>query len=91
MRRTCKDERSLITIVVNGHPLAARKGDTLAVTLGCNAVLALRNSPRGGTPRGAFCFMGACQECAIEVDGRIRQACLTPVAEGMVVELRGAP
>lgn len=91
MRRTCKDERPIITIAVNGSPVSARKGDTLAVTLGCAGILALRNSPRGCAPRGAFCFMGACQECAIEVDGRIRQACLTQVAEGMVVELRGAP
>jgi len=41
--------------------------------------------------RGAFCFMGVCQECAIHVDGAIRQACLTPVRAGLRVELRGVP
>jgi predicted molibdopterin-dependent oxidoreductase YjgC len=35
--------------------------------------------------------MGACQECAILVDGTIRQACLTPVAAGMAIDLKGAP
>ena len=33
--------------------------------------------------------MGVCQECALHVDGTIRQACLTPVADGMSVERRG--
>ena len=31
------------------------------------------------------------QECAIYVDGVLRQACLTPVRAGLTVELRGAP
>jgi sarcosine oxidase subunit alpha len=35
--------------------------------------------------------MGACQECAIHVDGVLKQACMVPVREGMIVELRGAP
>jgi sarcosine oxidase subunit alpha len=35
--------------------------------------------------------MGVCQECAIYVDGTLQQACLTPVREGMSIELRGAP
>ncbi len=39
--------------------------------------------------RGAFCHMGVCQECALHVDGVLRQACLTPVRPGMAVERRG--
>jgi D-hydroxyproline dehydrogenase subunit gamma len=62
----------------------------LATALACEDVLALRRSPRTGAPRGAFCFMGACQECAVTVDGAVRQACLTPVRAGMTVELGGA-
>lgn len=91
MRRACEDQRESVTILVDGRPMTARRGDWVAVALGLNDVLKLRSSPRRDTPRGAFCFMGACQECAIYIDGALRQACLMRVAEGMVVELRGAP
>jgi len=36
-------------------------------------------------------LMGVCQQCAIVVDGAIRQACLTPVRAGLSVKLRGMP
>ena len=42
--------------------------------------------PRTGSPRGAFCMMGVCQECLVRIDGVLRQACLTPVEDGMRVE-----
>ncbi|MCA0424864.1 MAG: (2Fe-2S)-binding protein [Proteobacteria bacterium] len=91
MRRRCEDDRESITIMVDGRPLVARAGDSVAVALGLNDILKMRSSPAAGAPRGAFCFMGVCQECAIYIDGALRQACLTRVAEGMVVELRGVP
>ena len=31
-------------------------------------------------------MMGVCQECLVRVDGELRQACLTPVENGMRVE-----
>ena len=70
---------------------ARQEGETLATALAAAGILRLRLSPRARTPRGAFCFMGVCQECAIHVDGVLRQACMVPVREGMIVELRGAP
>jgi predicted molibdopterin-dependent oxidoreductase YjgC len=30
--------------------------------------------------------MGVCFECMMEIDGIQRQACLTPVREGMVID-----
>ena len=48
--------------------------------------LDVRRSPRTGSPRGAFCMMGVCQECLVRIDGMLRQACLTPVEDGMRVE-----
>ena len=52
----------------------------------CAGRLDVRRSPRTGSPRGAFCMMGVCQECLVRVDGVLRQACLTPVEDGMRVE-----
>jgi predicted molibdopterin-dependent oxidoreductase YjgC len=81
----------LVTVTVDGRPLDLPEGEPLATALACAGVLLLRRSPRNQAPRGAFCMMGACQECAIHIDGDLRQACLTPVAAGMVVELHGVP
>ena len=83
--------RRRVEVTVDGQPMQLPEGEALAVALACAGVLRLRSSPRAGGPRGAFCFMGACQECAIHVDGALRQACLTPVTEGLSIELRGVP
>ena len=34
--------------------------------------------------------MGVCQECAIMINGRLQQACMVRVRDGLKVELRGA-
>ena len=79
-----------VIIFADGRPIPAVAGESLAAALAAAGVLRLRNAPRTGAPRGAFCFMGVCQECAIQVDGMLRQACLVPVEAGMIVELKGA-
>jgi hypothetical protein len=78
-----------VALTVDGAVLSAPDGEPLATTLACAGLLQLRASPRAGAPRGAFCFMGVCQECVVIVDGVLRQACLTPVRAGLKVELRG--
>ena len=80
-----------VEFTVDGATVWAPDGEMLAVALAARGLLRLRHSPHHGGPRGAFCFMGACQECAILVGGVIRQACLTPVRAGLRVELRGVP
>ncbi|RPJ73629.1 MAG: (2Fe-2S)-binding protein, partial [Desulfobacteraceae bacterium] len=37
-------------------------------------------------PCSPHCLMGVCFECMLEIDGVQRQACLTPVREGMIVD-----
>lgn len=69
-----------------GSEIRCRTGETVAVALLCAGRLDLRRSPRAGSPRGAFCMMGVCQECLVRVDGVLRQACLTPAENGMRVE-----
>ncbi|WP_029002970.1 (2Fe-2S)-binding protein [Azorhizobium doebereinerae] len=86
---TQPDQRPTVTITVDGAALRAREGEMLTTALARHGLLRLRRSPNAGTPRGAFCHMGVCQECALHVDGAIRQACLTPVSAGMAVERRG--
>ena len=78
-----------VSIVVDGEAIAAHEGEMLAAALMAAGVWRLRLSPSARAPRGAFCLMGICQECAIFVDGDIRQACQVPARHGLRVELRG--
>lgn len=76
-----------MTIVVDGAPLRARAGDTVAAALLAAGVLAFRRTAVSGAPRGPFCMMGACFDCVVTIDGRRhRQSCLVPVVEGMRIE-----
>lgn len=79
-----------VRFAADGRVLEAPEGVMLAAVLAAYGITQLRTSPREGAPRGAFCYMGVCQECLVRIDGALAQACLTPVREGMRVELRGA-
>lgn len=68
----------------------------VSVPAGLSVVAALMHVGRGclrknlvtGEPRTAFCGMGICGECAIEIDGVPQtRACLTPVKPGMHIVL----
>lgn len=81
-------------LTVNGDPVVANEGESLAVALAAAGILTLRRSPMGGGARGMFCLMGVCQECVVTVDGVPAVACLEPVRDGMAVTLalsRGEP
>lgn len=78
-----------VTFEVDGASVSAPAGEPLATALAATGILGLRESPRNGAPRGAFCHMGLCQECIVAVDGHTVQACLTPVRAGMKVHLGG--
>ena len=79
-----------VVILVDGEPVPCFAGETVAAALLADGRRELRRSPRTGGPRGAFCLMGACQECAIRIDGQVEPACMVEVRDGLVVECRGA-
>jgi predicted molibdopterin-dependent oxidoreductase YjgC len=75
-----------VTITVDGVPLQAYLGETIAAALLASGRRAWRFT-QGGEPRGVFCGMGICFDCTVTVDGMPNvRACLTAVADGMVVE-----
>lgn len=78
-------------IDVDGRAIEALPRESLAVALGVAGIVHLRDSPRAGTPRGAFCWMGVCQECVVWVDGKRTASCMAPVRDGMRVSLRERP
>jgi predicted molibdopterin-dependent oxidoreductase YjgC len=72
-------------LTVDGRPVHAPAGQSLAAALLAAGRVALRHSP-SGTPRGVYCGIGVCQECRVHVEGRgVVRACLTPVHAGMQV------
>ena len=81
------DHREAVTIVVDGSPVVARAGDSVAAALLAAGVRAFRATAVSGGLRGPFCMMGACFDCVVTIDGRRNvQACLVRVAEGMRID-----
>ena len=83
---------SAVAIVVDGEPVGAREGDSVAAALLAAGLFAFRTTAVTGGPRGPFCMMGACFDCLLTIDGVAnRQACMTRVRAGMRIERqRGA-
>ncbi len=75
-----------ITVHVDGRPVAAFAGETVAAVLLDEGIRVFRHTPKRGEPRGIYCGMGICYECLVTVDGvpDVR-ACVTTVAPGMAI------
>ncbi len=73
-------------IFLDGRPLQAQPGQTIAEVLLSAGVRTFRYSRRG-SPRGPFCTMGVCFECRMTVDGQPNvRTCMTPAVPGCRVE-----
>lgn len=75
-----------VTFVFDGAPVKGFAGESVVAALLRAGMTHLRSAPVDGRARGAFCLMGLCQECAIRVDGQVREGCRTVVVDGMTVE-----
>jgi D-hydroxyproline dehydrogenase subunit gamma len=75
-----------VTIRVDGEPIEAHEGEMVAAALMAAGIYRLRQSPNAGTTRGAFCLMGVCQECVMQIAGELRQSCMVSVVAGLEVK-----
>lgn len=74
-----------VNITVDGEALVVPEGISLAAALLAHSGDANRQTETGEA-RTAYCMMGACFDCLVEVDGTPNtQACMTLVRDGMVV------
>lgn len=74
-----------VEIVVDGRPVAAEAGASVAAALLASGRRAWRTTP-SGAPRGLFCGIGVCFDCTATVDGAAStRTCVTTVAPGMTV------
>lgn len=83
--RRAEADRPRLAFTLDGAPAEALAGDTLLTAILTNAGH-VRTSEFGDGRRAGFCWMGACQDCFVWVDGlgRVR-ACSTLLDAGMAV------
>jgi sarcosine oxidase subunit alpha len=92
LRRLPDVNREIISFSFDGQTVGAMRGDSVATALLAAGLTVCRTTAISGAPRAPYCLMGICFECLVTIDGMTsRQACLTPVTDGMRVETqRGA-
>ena len=74
-----------VTIEVDGAPVTTYPGESLAAALLAAGRRAFGRTT-SGAPRGPFCNMGICYDCAVEIDGVAGvRACMAAVRAGMKV------
>jgi predicted molibdopterin-dependent oxidoreductase YjgC len=75
-----------VIVVVDGTPVTAQPGQTVAALLLTLGQTSWRTTRRLGRPRGVFCGIGACFDCLVVVNGMADvRACVREVADGDVV------
>ena len=76
-----------VEIVIEGKPVKARHGDSVAAALLAAGLPACRTTAVSGTSRGPYCMMGVCFDCLVTIDGAPnQQGCMIKVSPGMRVE-----
>lgn len=84
-----KEEKNLtkIKIMVDGTEISAYQGETIAAALSAQGKRINRYTLKTKEPRGIFCGIGQCTDCAMIVNGipNVR-TCVALVEENMTVE-----
>ncbi|MGM0421316.1 MAG: (2Fe-2S)-binding protein [Bacillota bacterium] len=81
-----REEQEKITIIYDGQELTAEKGEMIVAALYANGIRINRYTIKNKEPRGIFCGIGQCTDCAMVVNGQPNvRTCVTPVEEGMVI------
>lgn len=76
-----------LTLYIDGVPVEAECGETVAAVLLRQQSPASRTTPVRESPRAPYCMMGVCFDCLAIVNGvASTQSCLVTVQEGMRVE-----
>lgn len=80
-----KNKQQMVTITLDSQTLSIPAGMTVAAALLSIGEIIFRISPSSKKPCSPHCLMGVCYECLMEIDGIRRQACMTKVEDGMVI------
>ncbi|MFZ5969121.1 MAG: (2Fe-2S)-binding protein [Bacillota bacterium] len=76
-----------VEIIVDGKKMEAMEGEKILAVLLANGIIVNRYTVKRKEPRGLFCGIGQCTDCAMIVNGKPNvRTCVTSVKEGMVIE-----
>ena len=74
-------------MMLDGVPVLARPGESVAAALLAHSGGATRQTPVTGAGRAPYCMMGVCFDCLVTIDGRPNvQACMVTARESMVIQ-----
>lgn len=80
------DSPPQVRVTVNGQPIELPEGQSVWSALALSGQRITRKAALSGEDRSAYCAMGVCFECLVEIDGLPnQQACLRRVVDGMQV------
>jgi len=81
------DKRQKVEITVDGKKISAVEGEPILAALLSENIIVNRYTVKRNEPRGLFCGIGQCTDCAMIVNGKPNvRTCITPVQDGMVIE-----
>jgi len=76
-----------VEIIVDGKTVAAFEGEPILASLLAAGIKINRYTVKRQEPRGLFCGIGQCTDCAMIVDGKANvRTCITPVKAGMIIK-----
>ncbi len=80
------DRPPQVRIVVNGQHFELPEGQSVWSALALSGQRVTRKAALSGADRSAYCGMGVCFECMVEIDGQPnQQACLRQITDGMTI------
>jgi predicted molibdopterin-dependent oxidoreductase YjgC len=83
----CSHKGSEVQITVDGKPISAYEGEPILSALLAAGIRINRYTVKRHEPRGLFCGIGQCTDCAMIVDGTANvRTCITPVRAGMIIQ-----
>lgn len=74
-----------VSFTFDGVRMVGHAGESLAAALMRSGQLHLRDAPEDDAARGAFCLMGLCQECVVELEGARVESCRLALCDGLDV------
>ncbi|MBO6142227.1 MAG: (2Fe-2S)-binding protein [Lachnospira sp.] len=82
-----ENKRKVVEIIVDGKTISAYEGEPILSALLDAGIKINRYTVKRHEPRGLFCGIGQCTDCAMVVDGQANvRTCITPVRAGMVIQ-----
>ncbi len=83
----CSPAGKTVDITVDGKTIQAYEGEPILAAILNAGIKINRYTVKRGEPRGLFCGIGQCTDCAMVVDGKPNvRTCITPVRAGMVIK-----